>query len=82
MCVCVSFAIFDPYVVSARVVDRPHPAMIASDVEFIFAASGGPLAVDGMPFIFRAGGRSIEEAQKLRVAERERERERDLQTVS
>jgi hypothetical protein len=35
--------------------------MIASDVEFLFAASGEPLAVDGLPFIFRARGRTIEE---------------------
>jgi hypothetical protein len=35
--------------------------MIASDVEFLFAASGEPLTVDDMPFIFRARGRTIEE---------------------
>jgi hypothetical protein len=65
----------------------PHPIMIASDVEFLFAASGEPLAIDGMPFIFRAEGRTIEEVTQSNPITlttyscRKRERETDLQTI-
>ena len=45
--------------------------MIASDVQFIFAASGEPLAVDGVPFVFRTRGYSIDEVCGTKT-ERER----------